>query len=285
MTYKNALAGLPFGGGKSGIIANPRELTKDQKVEIVKAFAKAIKPINPSKYIAAPDINMGEPDMRVFANANGSMKSTTGKPSNMCVKPGIKCGIPHEYGSTGFGTFAAKYLSKKGFKFVATSDSKGLIYNKKGLDYNKLMKVKKEKRTVTKYKPGTVMKGEKIVELNVDILITAAIPNIVNDKNYKKVKAKLIVEGSNIPMTPQVENKLHKKGILIIPDFVANAGGVISSYAEYKGHNPRDMFKLVEKKIVRNTKIVLKEANKKKHCKLRDVAMKIAISRLKKRRR
>ena len=316
MTYKNALAGLPFGGGKSGIISNPRELTKDQKVEIVKAFAKAIKPICPSRYIAAPDINMDEPDMRVFANANGSMKSTTGKPANMCVKPGIKCGIPHEYGSTGFGvyhatlvaiehlswknikdltvaiegfgnvgTFAAKYLSKKGFKFVATSDSKGLIYNKKGLDYNKLMKVKKEKRTVTKYKPGVVMKGQKIIELNVDILITAAIPNIVNDKNYKKVKAKLIVEGSNIPMTPQVENKLHKKGILIIPDFVANAGGVISSYAEYKGHNPRDMFKLVEKKIVRNTRIVLKEANKKKHCKLRDVAMEIAISRLKRKRK
>tara|TARA_Y100000310_G_scaffold345665_1_gene467975 strand:+ start:30314 stop:31432 length:1119 start_codon:yes stop_codon:yes gene_type:complete len=315
MTFKCALAGLPFGGGKSGIIADPRKITKEKKLDIIRAFSKAIKPICPSKYIAAPDINTAEGEMKVFALANGSMKSTTGKPSNLCVKPGQKCGIPHEYGSTGFGvyhatlvaikhlgwknfkdikvaiegfgnvgTFAAKYLYKKGFKFVATSDSKGLIYNKKGLDYNKLMKVKKEKRTVTKYKPGTVMSNKKITSLNVDILITAAVPNVIDKNNYKKVKAKLIVEGSNIPMTPEIEQKLHKKGILVIPDFVANAGGVISSYAEYKGHNPRDMFKLVEKKIIRNTNIVLKESLKKKHCKLRDVAMEIAISRIKKKK-
>ncbi len=312
MTFKTALAGLPFGGGKSGIIA-PKNMTKEQKFEIIRAFSKAIKPICPSKYIAAPDINTAEEEMRVFALANGSMKSCTGKPANLCVKPGEKCGIPHEYGSTGFGvyhatlvavkhlgwknikditiaiegfgnvgTFAAKYLYKKGFKFVATSDSKGLIYNKNGLDYDKLMKIKKSKGTVIAYKPGIVMNNKNITNLDVDILITAAIPNVINKDNYKKVKAKLIVEGSNIPMTYDVEEKLHKRGILVIPDFVANAGGVISSYAEYKGLHPRDMFSLVEKKIVKNTTLVLKESLKKRHCKLRDVAMEIAISRIRK---
>src|SRR3989344_336345 len=315
MTFKCALAGLPFGGGKSGIVA-PKNMTKEQKHEIIRAFSKAIKPICPSKYIAAPDINTAEEEMRIFASANGSMRSCTGKPSNMCVKPGEKCGIPHEYGSTGFGvyhstlvavnhlgwknpkditvaiegfgnvgSFVAKFLHKDGFKIVATSDSKGLIYNKNGLDYNKLMKLKKEKGSVTKYSPGKVMKSESIVSLDVDILITAAIPDLINKNNYNNIKAKLIVEGSNIPMTHDVEDKLHKKGILVIPDFVANAGGVISSYAEYKGYNPKHMFALVEKKIIKNTKLVLKEAEKKRHCKLRDVAMEIAISRIRKKRK
>ena len=144
-------------------------------MELVKAFAEALKPLCPSTYVAAPDMNTAEEEMRVFAQANGSMRSCTGKPSNMCVKPGEKCGIPHEYGSTGFGvfhaaqvavdfhgdklkgmtvaieglgnvgTFAAQYFSEAGANIVAISDSKGVIYNGQGLLYKKVLLAKQKK--------------------------------------------------------------------------------------------------------------------------------------------
>ncbi len=309
MTWKCALAELPFGGAKSGIVADPKLLTKQKKMELIKAFSEALKPVCPSQYIAAPDINTAEEEMRVYAQANGSMKSCTGKPANMCMKPGEKCGIPHEYGSTGFGvfyaakiaaefqgdslkgmtlaieglgnvgSFAAQYFSEAGATIVALSDSKGVIYNAQGLDYKKVLQAKQKHGSVTNYQPGKVLPTPDVVGLNVDMLVTAAIPDLINSNNVHTVKARYVVEGSNIPMTAAIEQMLFKKSILVVPDFVANAGGVISSYAEYKGKNPQDMFKLVEKKITRNTKIVLEQA-KKDGTKLRDAAMQIAVARV-----
>jgi glutamate dehydrogenase (NAD(P)+) len=103
MIWKCALAELPFGGAKSGIVADPKQISKEKKMEIIGAFSRALKPVCPKLYVAAPDVNTGEEEMGVFAKENGSMKACTGKPANMCVKPGVKCGVPHEYGSTGFG--------------------------------------------------------------------------------------------------------------------------------------------------------------------------------------
>jgi len=309
MTWKCALADLPFGGAKSGIIADPKVITKQKKMELVKAFAEALKPLCPSQYIAAPDINTAEEEMKVFVQANGSLKSATGKPSAMCVKPGEKCGIPHEYGSTGFGvfhaakvavefqgeslkgktvaieglgnvgTFAAQYFSEAGANIVAISDSKGVIYNAQGLLYKKVLQAKQKMGSVINYQPGKILSTSDIVGLNVDILVTAAIPDLVTSSNVQSLKAKYVIEGSNIPMSAAMEHILYKKGILVVPDFVANAGGVISSYAEYRGRNPEEMFKLVEKKIVKNTTLVLEKA-KKNGTKLRDAAMQIAVERV-----
>ena len=309
MTWKCALADLPFGGGKSGIIADDRLISPQKKKEIIEAFAKAIKPICPSQYVAAPDMNMAEQEMKIFVETNGSFKSATGKPANMCVKPGEECGIPHEYGSTGFGvyhatlvalehlgkditevtiaieglgnvgSFAGKYLAEKGAKIIAVSDSRGLIYNKKGLDFKKLTQVKKKTHSVVNYKPGQVLHSNKIVMIDADVLITAAVPDLVTPATVGQIKAKLVVEGSNIPMTPSIEEQLHQRGVLVVPDIVANAGGVISSYAEYKGTNPAHMFRLVEKKITTNTNIVLEHA-KNKNVKPRDAALEIAKDRV-----
>lgn len=309
MTWKNALAELPFGGAKSGLVANVKAISKAKKMQLIRAFAKALKPICPKYYVAAPDINTAEQEMKVFVETIGFLKAATGKPANLCVAPGEECGIPHEYGSTGFGVYHAamigckyanldpkkvkvaiegfgnvgsfvfKYLNGK-LKIVAVSDSKGVIYNKDGIDFKKLSKVKKDKRTVIKYKPGKILPSKSIIKLPVDILITAAIPNLITNKDVNKIKAKLIVEGSNIPTTAEVEEKLHKKGTLVVPDFVANAGGVISSYSEYIGSNPKDMFRLVERKIKKNTDLVLKRA-KNKNIKPRDAALEIAIKRVK----
>ena len=301
MTWKCALAEIPVGGAKSGIMADSKKLSPVEKKNIVIAFSEALRHVCPEMYVAAPDMYMAEEEMRLFAEANGSMKSVTGKPKDMG-------GIPHELGSTGFGVFhstkvaaehigldlegatfavegfgnvgefAAKFLTEAGAKLVATSDSRGCIYNKDGLDFNKIKETKEKLGSVTNYTRGSVLSNKEIIKVDVDILVTAAIPNLVLAGDVDSVKAKLIVEGSNIPMAPQVEMLLHRKGVMVVPDFVANAGGVISSYIEYIGGTEQEMFKMVEKKLVRNTKLVLESSSK--DTTPRDAAMDIAVNRV-----
>ena len=310
MTWKCALAELPFGGAKSGIIADPKKISKEEKMDLIKAFAVALRPLSPSQYVAAPDINTGEEEMAAYALANGSLKSSTGKPSFICIMPGEKCGIPHEYGSTGYGvfhatkvaaehigiklkeayvaidgfgnvgSFLAKYLTDFGAKIVAVSDSKGCIYNPEGLDYERLKKVKAETRSVINYEPGQVLKHEEIFELPVDVLVPASIPDVINEKNVDEIEAKLIVEAANIPATYEIEKELHERGVLVIPDFIANAGGVISSYVEYIGENPHRMFDMVKDKIVRNLRLIMMKAEEEEIIP-RDAALKIAQKRVK----
>ncbi len=309
MTWKCAVAELPFGGAKSGIIADPKKISKEEKMDLIKAFAVALKPLSPSQYIAAPDINTGEEEMGAYALANGFLRSCTGKPANMCVSPGEECGIPHEYGSTGYGVFhatrvaaeyvglnleevavaidgfgnvgssAAKYLSKSGVRIVAVSDSSGCIYTPKGLDYEKLKRVKKETHSVINYAPGETMTHRELFELSVDIILPASIPDVINEQNVDEIKAKLIVEAANIPATYESEERLHERGILVVPDIIANAGGVISSYAEYRGENPERMLKLVEEKIVNNVNLILETAKEEKKMP-RDAALRIAQKRV-----
>ncbi|UCD02661.1 MAG: Glu/Leu/Phe/Val dehydrogenase [Candidatus Aenigmatarchaeota archaeon] len=303
MTWKNALAGLPFGGEKSGIVADDRKISPKKKKELVKAFSKAVKVVSPAKYIAAPDMNMGEEEIKWFVEANGSRKSATGKPKSMG-------GLPHELGSTGFGvyqatlvaakhigldmkkatvaiegfgnvgSFVGKFLSEYGARIVAASDSKGVIHNNDGLDFKKLAKVKKRRGSVTNYRPGSILCCEDILDVNADVLITAAVPDLIKPADVKRLHFKLIVEGSNIPMTHDVEKLCHKKGILVIPDFVANAGGVISSYVEYKGGSEHEMFKVIEEKINKNTQLVLDELKTGKCENPRKCAMNIAERRI-----
>jgi glutamate dehydrogenase (NAD(P)+) len=299
MTWKCALAELPFGGAKGGIVADAKKLSEKEKEELVRAFAEALKPIT-STYIAAPDMNMTEKDMRIYANVNGP-ESCTGKPRDLG-------GIPHEAGSTGYGvclstmigaeklgikieeakiaiegfgsvgSFAAKFLSERKAKIVAVSDSKGCIYNENGLDFQKLSEVKKKTGSVINYKPGKVLANSDIIELPVDILIPAAVPDFIVMGHVDCIKAKLIVEGSNIPVHENVEEELHKRGILIIPDIIANAGGVISSYIEHIKGKEEEMFKAIEEKITRNVKLILDQTTPNR--KPRDVALHIARERV-----
>ena len=301
MTWKCALAGLPFGGAKAGIVANPKQMTAREKEEIIRAFARAIKPLTPEYFIAAPDMNTTKNEMAIFASENGK-KSCTGKPKSMG-------GLPHELGSTGYGvhkcaemaadfykiclkdcgvaiegfgnvgSFAAKYLWEHGSKIVAVSDSQGTIYSEKGIDYKKLAEVKKKTGSVINYKPGKTMSSREIISVPCDVLIPAAVPNLITASDVDKVKARMIVEGSNIPVQPSVEEMLHRKGIIVIPDFLANAGGVISSYAEYKSMNEKQMFELVRKKIIENTKLILGKAAERK-CAPRVCAVEAARERV-----
>ena len=310
MTWKCALAKIPFGGAKSGIISDPKQISEEKKLDLVRAFSRALRQVCPSLYVAAPDINTGENEMAVFALENGSMKSATGKPVRLCVKPGVQCGIPHEYGSTalgvvqaaftaanyldkldidnataaveGFGnvgSFVVDYFSQIDIKIVAVSDSKGCIYNSKGLDFEKLQDVKSETGSVINYRPGDVLENKSLFELNVDFLVPAAIPDVITKENVERINAKMVVEAANLPVRPEIENILSEKGIMVIPDILANAGGVISSYAEYKGYNPKRMLELVQRKIRQNTVKVI-ETSLAKDIELRDAAMLLAKERL-----
>ena len=300
MSLKCAMAGLPFGGGKSGIIANDKELDRDKKKDIVMAYGHAIKHLAPSEYVTAPDMNMAEEEMRWIVEGNGDKTCCTGKPKDMG-------GLPHELGSTGFGVvqatlvalehlgkkpeditfavegfgnvgeFASKFLTEKGAKLVAASDSRGMVIEKSGLNYDRLQKVKKEKGSVIAYGTGDVKETNSILDIDCDVLITAAIKDLIKHGDEERLKFKLIVQGSNIPMPHEMEKKLHPK-ILIVPDFVANAGGVISSYVEFTGGTEEEMWKMVEEKIVANTKIMLEGISDEK-CP-REVATEIARKRI-----
>lgn len=311
MTWKNAIAEIPFGGAKAGIIWKGG--SDKLKKAYIQSFAKALKPFAPRYYIAAPDVNTGEREMKWFVEANGNWRSATGKPADYCMalfgKPGEKCGIPHEFGSTGFGvahatravvevmgkdiskmsvaidgfgnvgSFAIQYLSEMGATIVGVAEQEGGVYDKKGLDVKALLELKKKGQSLGAYKGGRAIAHKDIFGVKADILIPASVTDVINENNKNNIQATIIVEAANIPMQEDIEEDLFERGIIIVPDFIANAGGVISSYAEYRGYNPKRMFELVERKIVKATKKILEEALQSKE-NPRTVGMRIAHTRV-----
>lgn len=299
MTWKNAMADLPFGGAKSGIKADPRKLSPEQKEAHIRAFARKIREVVPGAYIAGPDMNITEKEMAQFADEVGTPMACTGKPHSIG-------GLPHELGSTGFGvavstrtavehagkslegmtvaiegfgnvgTFTMKFLAQWGAKVVAVSDSKGTIYNKDGLTHTELTRIKAEKGTVTAAN-GEKLDAAKLFEVPVDILVPGARPDVIHMGNVGSIQAKMVSEAANLPAKYDVEQVLMKKGVVVLPDFVANAGGVISSYCETMGWDSETMFRVVESKIKNNTKVMLERA---KDNDTRKAAMEIARERV-----
>ena len=261
------------------------------------------------KYIAGPDVNTGEKEMRWFVEAAGNLRAATGKPSKLCHPSGERCGLPHELGSTGYGgaqaaaiaiklkgldinqttvaiegfgnvgEFTLRHLSEMGAKVVAVTDINGGVYDKNGLDEKTLLYLKHQKKSPVEYPGGTKIETGQIFGLPADVLIPAAMTDSINEKNKNEIKAKIIVEGANIPMRESIEEEFFRKGVLVVPDFVANAGGVISSYAEYRGYSHEKMFKLVERKIKKATTAVLKQSLKENR-NPREVAMEIAVRKV-----
>ena len=294
MTWKCAAAGLPFGGAKGGIIADPNMV---DRVSWMKSFAKMIRPYCPSQYIAATDVGTTELDMAVFAHEIGDMRACTGKPSELG-------GIPHELGTTGYGvsvalqtaldilkdlkimqvlnksqirvviqgfgnvgSFAARFLDQNGIKVVGVSDVSGFIYNKdeNGLNIPKLMKDMKGRAKLSDLQDyGYDIKDkDEIFEIDLDIFIPAAMGSVINNKTAPKLLGngvKMVVEAANIPTTDDACRYLHENKIWIIPDFLANAGGIIGSFVEYQGRTEKEAFDLIEYKITKNIKEVLTEA-------------------------
>jgi len=311
MTWKTALAELPFGGAKTGIIWKGGS---DQlKKQYIQSFAKAIKIFIPKKYIAGPDIGTGEREMRWFMEATGDWRSATGKPANLCLKIfgklDQKCGIPHEFGSTGFGVAQAtkvaieiagfdmkkitvaihgfgnvgsstyRYLTQMGAKVIALADKSGVVWERNGFDQKKINEVIDQRKPLSYYPGREKIRSEDFWKIPIDILIPASMTDVINESNKNDIQAKIIIEAGNIPMPEYIEEEFFAKGILIVPDFVANAGGVISSFAEYRGYNPKRMFELVERKIKKTTKMVLEKSIKNKTSP-RKMALQIAQTRV-----
>jgi glutamate dehydrogenase (NAD(P)+) len=278
MTMKNSVAGLPHGGGKAGIIADPRSPEKEHYFRI---FSQAIKDLH--EYIPGPDMGSNEECMAWIYDEIGRV---AGLPEEIGGLPLDKLGatgfglsecaeIACPYADIalegarvaiqGFGSVgkaAARFLSEKGAIIVAASDTKGSICNLDGLDVKELLDVKEEKGSVIHYKKGTVKKCEELFLTPCDVLIPAATPDVINKENVESVKAKLILQGANIPITKEAEEELHKKGILSVPDFIANAGGVIMAAMEYAKKSEKEAFDAISERIKKNTKLILEKTFK-----------------------
>ncbi len=273
MTYKNVMAGLPHGGGKSGILADPKTANKEH---IIRLFARAIKSIE--EYIPGPDMGTDEASM---AHIYDEIARAVGLPRELG-------GIPlDEIGATGYGVAqctevakdyinldlngarltiegfgnvgkpTARYLAEQGVILVAASDSKGTIYNSNGLKIEELIKIKETTGSVVNYRDGEVLKTSDLLMISTDIFVPAARPDVITEANSDVLDAKLVVEGANIPITEKAEKTLHDRGILVIPDFVANAGGVITASVEYHGGSEAQAFERIKTTIPRNTKEIL----------------------------
>jgi len=275
MTFKNAAADIRHGGGKGGIIADPKA---ENKYELLRAYAKAIEPI--TDYIPAPDMGTDECCMAVvydeIRRAIGLPRELGGIPLDELGVTGYGVSLATElaakfaniklrdatvsiqgFGAVGSGT--ARFLAEKGVKITAISTMEGAIYNPNGLDVKKLLELKKTygDTCVKEYKEATSMDRDDLLYLDVDILIPAARQDVITEKNVYDIKAKLVVEAANIPVTVEAERILHDRGILAVPDFIVNAGGVITGVVEYGGGTEKQAFEAIRDNIPKNTKAVL----------------------------
>ena len=280
MTLKNSLAGLPHGGGKAGIIAAPNDPEKESYLRI---FARQIRHLH--EYIPGPDMGSNEESMAwvydEIERAVGLPEEIGGIPLDKMGATGFGLSVCAEAASShagidlkgarvaiqGFGSVgraAARFLTEKKSIVVAVSDTGGTIYHPGGLDYQELIKIKESGRSVVAYNYGTVKDQDEIFSQDVEILIPAATPDVIHRGNVNTIKARLVLQGANIPITPEAEETLRTKGILSVPDFIANAGGVIMAALEYAERDADDAFHAIESKIRTNTTLVLEKSRNEK---------------------
>jgi len=162
---------------------------------------------------------------------------------------------------------------------VAASDSKGTIYNPKGLKVEELIRIKDATGSVINYKDGEVLKTSDLLMISTDIFVPAARPDVISEANSDVLDAKLVIEGANIPITENAEKMLHDRGILVVPDFVANAGGVITASVEYHGGTEAQALERIKSTISRNTKEILDKVYSEKTYP-RETALSIARQRV-----
>ncbi|MDH3376981.1 MAG: Glu/Leu/Phe/Val dehydrogenase [Gammaproteobacteria bacterium] len=271
MTLKNAAAALPHGGGKSVIFADPKS-DAETKERIIRAFAIAIRDL--VDYIPGPDMGTNEECM-------AWIKDEIGRSVGLPAEVG---GIPlDEIGATGYGLVvsikaaqnfsdidlrgarvavqgfgsvgqhAARFLAEEGSLLVAAADSRGTLVNPDGLNVAQLIKHAHQTGSVCGFADGLTQHRDSIIDVECDIWIPAARPDVVNMENVGRLDTKLIAEGANIPITHEAEQALAQRGVTVIPDFIANAGGVICAAVEYHNGTKTAAFAAVEEKISRNT--------------------------------
>ncbi len=324
MSIKCAVAGLPYGGGKGGIAVDPKKLSKSELERLSRAFASRIAHfIGEDVDVPAPDVNTTPQIMSWMIDeyqkiiGRKSPATFTGKPVSMGGSLGrteatgrgglfvlqallSKMGKKSKgltvavqgFGNVGY--YFAKLSAETGFKIVAVSDSKGGVYVKEGLSVEKTLECKKEKGqvagcyckgSVCDVKYGRPITNEELLELPVDILVPAALENVINGQNMAKIKAKIIVEMANGPITEEAYEYLSKKGVTIVPDVLANSGGVTVSYLEWV--QGKAGYYWSEKEVNDRLKVMMDRAfeaiwnkSKKRKMPLKSAAFEVALERI-----
>jgi len=324
MTWKCSLVRIPYGGAKGGILVNPAELSKKELEKLSRGYVQKSFPcIGPDQDIPAPDVNTNPEIMAWMVDeysklAGGfSPASFTGKPNNLWglrgraeatgyggviildklvkklkIKPKEITLAIQGFGNVGY--YFANFAYKKGFKILAVSEIQGGNYVKEGLNPKRTLNCRKEKKSITdcycKEKEcnsqfGEKIDNKKILEMDVDILIPAAVEEVITKDNASKIKAKYIIEMANGPITPGAEKILEKRGIKIIPDILANSGGVVASYFEWTQSKEKRKWKKEKtfnklSKVLERTFDEIWDFSQKKDMSLKKAAYTIAISRV-----
>jgi len=302
MTLKNAAADLPHGGGKSVLYGDPK-MPREAKEQIIRAFACSLAEVE--QYIFGPDMGTDEECM-------GWIRDEIGRAVGLPREIG---GIPlDDIGATGWGLLhaievackfqgrelpgsrvavqgfgavgkhVARFLSERGALIVAAADSQGTVSSADGLDVDKLITLKEAGSSVIDYSAGTgVTTGDtqSIIDVSCDIWIPAARPDAISSANVDRLQASMVVSGANIAVTAEAEQQLHARGVLCIPDFIANAGGVICAAMEYQHATERAAFDTIEEKLRNNTEKVL-ELSQQQGCLPREAAVELAMQRVQK---
>jgi glutamate dehydrogenase (NAD(P)+) len=315
MTWKCAVAGIPFGGGKGGVICDPTKMSPRELEALTRRYvAEIIDLLGPDKDVPAPDVNTNEQVMAWVMDTYSMHVGTTttsvvtGKPVEMGGSLGRREAtgrgvmiVTREaarylefdiIGATvaiqGFGnvgSVSANLLQRIGAKVVAVTDWKGGVSNAAGLDIPKLIEWAAQHKTVVGFPHGDPLDGDKIFGLETDVLIPAALENQITIANAASIKAKVVVEGANGPTTPEAHRQLHERGITVVPDILANMGGVTTSYFEWvqdrQGYFWREseVNDRLEHKMVEAFNRVMQTSVKYK-CDLRTAAYIVAITRV-----
>ncbi len=263
MTFKNAVANVPFGGAKGGVSVDPSILSRGELEQLSKNFVRAFhEHLGPQKDVPAPDMNT---DGAIMAWMLDEYESISGKktPAAFTGKPIDRGGSLGRLEATGYGgfdilmltlqwcgvlpencsialqgfgnvgSFFARKAAAAGLKIVAISDWAGGVYDPKGLSVENLIAYTAEHKTVVGYPHATPIGNEALLELPVTVLVPAAVENVITETNAKKIKAKFILELANGPVTPEADTILVENGVIVVPDILANSGGVIVSYFEW----------------------------------------------------
>ena len=315
MTWKCAVAHIPFGGGKGGVACDPTRMSRRELEALTRRYiAEIIEAIGPEKDIPAPDVNTNEQIMAWVMDTysmhvgHTTTAVVTGKPIELGGSVGrreatgrgvmivtreaarhlqldIRNATIAIQGFGNVGSVSAQLLAELGARIVAITDWKGGVYNPRGLDIPKLLEYAREHKTVEGFEGSESIDNEELFKLKVDILIPAALENQLTMDNANDIHARIVVEGANGPTTPEAHRLLHARGVLVVPDILANSGGVTASYFEWVQDRygyfwkEEEVIERIEMKMYKAFEAVLQTSLKHK-VDLRTAAYVVAIDRV-----
>lgn len=309
MTFKCAVAGIPMGGGKGGVIVNPKELSESELERLTRGWTRGMKDvIGPEIDVPAPDVNTTPREMAWIADEFGHPAVVTGKPleaggsagrgtatatggyyvletliDKLHLEPEMRTVVIQGFGNA--GRMMAEILHRHEWKVVAVSDSRGGVYNPQGLDVAALAIHKDTTGSVQDFAGARNVTNEELLELECGLLIPAALENQITADNAARIKARVVLELANGPTTPEADDILFERGVEVVPDILANSGGVTVSYYEWDQNMKGEKWTEEEvddklKKAMSEAAQAIWERKEKYHTDFRRAAFILALERL-----